>query len=438
VNAKMGDRRLASIDVAQDTRVERFLIEGGRPLRGRLRVAGAKNSSLAVISAAALAPDVSTIENVPRCRDVFTLLDILRALGMLAEFTRSGRLEVDARQIDTHVAPYDLCRQMRASYYMAGVLLARLGRAEVPLPGGDDFGTRPVDFHVRGFEALGARVMTEHGYLKAEAGELLPTTYYVPRSSVGTTINLMLAASRIHGVTTLQNAAREPEVVDTAVFLSLLGARVRGAGTSAVTILGAPDMHGATHAIIPDRIEAGTYLVAAAATHGDILVEGLISEHGTALLTKLADAGATVESDPLGARVRVERDLRPIEIDTAPYPGFATDYHPQCAAMLATVPGQSAIRETVFENRFQYVSELRRMGAELRVDGDTVIITGVPRLSGASVEAVDIRAGAAVVIAGLTAQGTTEVGNIEHLDRGYEGMVEKLRSLGAEIQRVRI
>ncbi|HEV2438583.1 MAG TPA: UDP-N-acetylglucosamine 1-carboxyvinyltransferase [bacterium] len=413
-------------------------MEGGRPLRGRLRVAGAKNSSLAVIAAAALAADRSTIENVPRCRDVFTLLDILRALGMRAEFTRSGRLEVDARQIDTHVAPYDLCRQMRASYYMAGVLLARLGRAEVPLPGGDDFGTRPVDFHVHGFEALGAHVVTEHGYLKAEAREIAPATFYVPRSSVGTTINIMLAASRTRGTTTLQNAAREPEVVDTAVFLSLLGARVRGAGTSTVTVEGTPDLRGATHAIIPDRIEAGTYLIAGVATHGDILVEGLISEHGTALLTKLADAGATVDSNPLGVRVRVERDLRPIEIDTAPYPGFATDYHPQCAAMLAAVPGQSAIRETVFENRFQYASELRRMGAELRVDGDTVIIHGVRHLSGASVEAVDIRAGAAVVIAGLTAQGTTEIANIEHLDRGYEGMEEKLRSLGGEIQRVKI
>ena len=391
-----------------------------------------------MIAAAALAADRSTIENVPRCRDVFTLLDILRALGMRAEFTRSGRLEVDARQIDTHIAPHDLCRQMRASYYMAGVLLARLGRAEVPLPGGDDFGTRPVDFHVRGFEALGARVVTEHGYLKAEAREIAPVTFYVPRSSVGTTINMMLAASRTRGVTTLQNAAREPEVVDTAVFLSLLGARVRGAGTNTVTVEGTPDLHGATHAIIPDRIEAGTYLIAAVATHGDILVEGLISEHGTALLTKLADAGATIKSDPLGARVRVERALRPIEIDTAPYPGFATDYHPQCAAMLAAVPGQSAIRETVFENRFQYASELRRMGAELRVEGDTVIITGVPRLTGASVEAVDIRAGAAVVIAGLTAQGTTEIANIEHLDRGYEGLEDKLRSLGAAIQRVRI
>jgi UDP-N-acetylglucosamine 1-carboxyvinyltransferase len=248
----------------------------------------------------------------------------------------------------------------------------------------------------------------------------------------------MLAASRTRGVTTLQNAAREPEVVDTAVFLSLLGARVRGAGTSTVTIEGTPDLRGATHAIIPDRIEAGTYLIAAAATHGDILVEDLISEHVTALLSKLSDAGVTIDSDPLGVRVRVERDLRPIEIDTAPYPGFATDYHPQCAAMLVAVAGQSAIRETVFENRFQYVAELRRMGAELRVDGDTVIITGVPHLSGASVEAVDIRAGAAVVIAGLTAQGTTEVGNIEHLDRGYEGMDDKLRSLGAEIQRVKI
>jgi UDP-N-acetylglucosamine 1-carboxyvinyltransferase len=415
-----------------------LLIEGGRPLRGRLRVAGGKNSSLAVIAAAALAEDRSTIENVPRCRDVFTLLGILRALGIRTEFTRSGRLDVDARRIDTHVAPYELCRQMRASYYMAGVLLARLGRAEVPLPGGDDFGTRPVDFHVRGFEALGARVVTEHGYLKAEADAITPAIFYVPRSSVGTTVNLMLAASRVRGVTTLQNAAREPEVVDTAVFLSLLGARVRGAGTSTVTIEGSTDLRGATHAIIPDRIEAGTYLIAAAATHGDILVEGLISEHVTALLTRLTDAGAIVDSDPLGARVRVEDDLRPIQIDTAPYPGFATDYHPQCAAMLASVPGQSLIRETVFENRFQYAPELRRMGADLRIEGDTVTITGVPRLTGASVEALDIRAGAAVVIAGLTARGTTEIGNIEHLDRGYEGMEEKLRSLGAEVQRVRV
>lgn len=357
---------------------------------------------------------------------------------MRVEFTRSGRLEVDAREITTHVAPYDLCRQMRASYYAAGVLLARLGRAEVPLPGGDDFGTRPVDFHMRGFETLGARVVTEHGYLKAEARRLAPATFYVPRSSVGTTINLMLAASRTRGTTVLQNAAREPEVVDTAVFLSLLGARVRGAGTSTVTIEGTPDLRGATHAIIPDRIEAGTYLIAAAATHGDIVVEGLISEHVTALLTKLAEAGVIVDSDPLGARVRVERELRPIEIDTAPYPGFATDYHPQCAAMLATVPGQSAIRETVFDNRFQYTAELRRMGAELRVDGDTAIITGVPQLTGAAVEAVDIRAGAAVVIAALTATGTTEITNIEHLDRGYESLEEKLRSLGAAVQRVRL
>lgn len=417
--------------------MERLRIEGGTPLRGQVRVAGAKNSSLAVIAAAALASDRSVIENVPRARDVFTLLDILRALGAQADLSTAGRLELDARQLTGHVAPYDLCRQMRASIYTAGMLLARLGKAEVPLPGGCVIGSRPVDFHIRGFETLGARVVTEHGYLKARARRLAPATYYVPRSSVGTTVNVMIAASRTAGVTTLQNAAREPEVVDTAVFLSLMGARVRGAGTNIVTIEGTRDLHGATYAIIPDRIEAGTYLIAGAATHGDVLVEDLISEHVTALLTKLGDAGVTVEPGPTGVRVRVDAPLRPIDVDTAPYPGFATDLHPQIAAMLATVPGRSAIRETIFEKRFGYVDELRRMGADIRVDGDTAMISGVPHLTGAPVEAVDIRAGAAMVIAGLSARGETQVMNLENLDRGYEGLEDKLRGLGARVQRVR-
>lgn len=407
------------------------------PLRGRLRVTGAKNSSLAVIAAAALAPDRSVIENVPRCRDVLCLLEILRALGVQTEFGDAGRLELDSRRITSHVAPYDLCRRMRASVYTAGMLLARLGRAEVPLPGGCVIGSRPVDFHIRGFETLGANVVTEHGYLKARARRLTPATYYVPRSSVGTTINLMLAASRTAGVTTLQNAAREPEVVDTAVFLSLMGARVRGAGTSTVTVEGTPDLRGATYAIIPDRIEAGTYLIATAATHGDVLIEDLISEHVTALLTKLSDAGVTVETGAAGVRVRADADLHPIDVDTAPYPGFATDLHPQCAAMLSTVAGRSVIRETIFEKRFGYVDELRRMGAEVRVDGDTAIITGVSHLSGAPVEAVDIRAGAAMVIAGLQARGETQVTNLENLDRGYECLEDKLRGLGARLQRIR-
>ena len=405
-------------------------------MRGRLRVAGAKNSSLAVIAAAALAPDRSVLENVPLCRDVLTILEILRALGVGAEFTGPGRLELDARDITDHVASYDLCRQMRASFYVAGTLLGRLGRAEVPLPGGCVIGSRPVDFHIRGFEALGARAVTQHGFLKLHAPRLRPGTFFVPRSSVGTTINLMLAAARISGATVLQNVAREPEVVDTAVFLSLMGARVRGAGTSTITIEGTKDLRGARYSIIPDRIEAGTYLIAAAATHGDVLIEDLIPEHVTALLAKLAETGAEVQPEPTGVRVHVERDLRPIEVDTAPYPGFATDLHPQMAAMLATAAGRSAIRETIFESRFGYAIELRRMGGDIRIEGDTAIVTGVPHLSAAPVEAVDLRAGAAMVIGGLQARGETQITRLENIDRGYEGLEQKLRALGAEVQRV--
>jgi UDP-N-acetylglucosamine 1-carboxyvinyltransferase len=411
-------------------------VTGGWPLRGRLRVAGAKNSSLAVIAAAALAPARSVLENVPLCRDVLTMLDILRGLGVRAEFTGPGRLELDARDITDHVASYELCRQMRASIYVAGALLGRLGRAEVPLPGGCVIGSRPVDFHIRGFETLGARAVTQHGFLKLHASRLRSGTFFVPRSSVGTTINLMLAASRIPGATILQNAAREPEVVDTAVFLSLMGARVRGAGTSTITIEGTRGLRGATYTIIPDRIEAGTYLIAAAATHGDVLIEDLIPEHVTALLAKLVEAGAEVQQEPTGVRVRADSDLRPIEVDTAPYPGFATDLHPQLAAMLAVLTGRSAIRETIFESRFGYAIELRRLGAGIRIEGDTAIIAGVPYLSAAPVEAVDLRAGAAMVIAALEARGETQITKIENIDRGYEGLDQKLRALGAEVRRV--
>ncbi|HLW60117.1 MAG TPA: UDP-N-acetylglucosamine 1-carboxyvinyltransferase [bacterium] len=416
--------------------MEKLLIAGGARLSGRLRVAGAKNSSLAIIAAAALAPDRSTLENVPRCQDVLTFLEILRSIGVTAEFTGPGRLELDARTITDHVAPYELCRQMRASIYIAGTLLGRLGRAEVPLPGGCVIGSRPVDFHIRGFETLGAQVVTQHGFLKAHAARLSAATFYVPRSSMGTTINLMLAASRIAGATILQNAAREPEIVDTAVLLSLMGAHVRGAGTSTITIEGSRDLKGATYTIIPDRIEAGTYLIAAAATHGDVLIEDMISEHITALLTKLSEAGATVAADPTGIRVQADTDLRPIDVDTAPYPGFATDLHPQLAAMLAVATGRSAIRETIFESRFGYADELRRMGADIRVEGDTATITGVPHLSGAPLQAMDIRAGAALVIAGLEARGETQITNLENIDRGYEGLEQKLRTLGANVQRV--
>ncbi|MGQ0570925.1 MAG: UDP-N-acetylglucosamine 1-carboxyvinyltransferase [Armatimonadota bacterium] len=412
----------------------KLIITGGRRLRGAIKVAGGKNSSLAVIAAAALAADVSTLENVPDCRDVATLVGILEALG--ARVTRAAdRMTIDARSLTSHVAPYDLCRSMRASFYMAGVLLGRMGRAQVPLPGGCSIGARPVDFHLRGFATLGARVATEHGYVKASVRRLKGAVYYVPRSSVGTTINMMMAASTARGTTVLQNAAREPEIVDTAVFLNLMGARIKGAGTDTITIEGVKALHGNAYAIIPDRLEAGSFLLAGAATSGDVLVEGMIPEHVTALLTKMEEAGVEVVRDTDGVRARAGAEIRAVDVDTAPYPGFATDLHPQMVALLTAARGTSRIRETIFEARFAYTDELRRMGADIKVEGDTVHVTGVTRLSGAPVEAQDLRGGAALFIAALAADGVTEIGNVENLDRGYDGLESKLMLLGARVVR---
>ncbi len=417
--------------------MEKILINGGKSLRGAVRISGGKNSSLAIITAACLAADVSTLENVPHCRDVLTLKAILEELGARIELQR-GRMRIDARDVKSHAAPYDLCRQMRASFYAAGLLLGRTGRAEVPLPGGCVIGSRPVDFHIRGFAALGAAVETEHGYLKASTPRLAGTTFFVPRSSVGTTINLMLAAAMAAGTTVLENAAREPEVVDTAVFLNLMGSRIKGAGTNAITIEGVSEVHGASYAIIPDRLEAGTYLLAAAATGGDVLVEQMIPEHISAPLAKLEEAGAIVERGTDGVRVRGGGIHRGVQVDTAPYPGFATDLHPPFAALMTIANGQSRIRETVFESRFGYVDELRRMGADVRVEGDAAVVNGVPYLTGAPVEAVDIRAGAAVIIGALVAHGTSEIAGVEDVDRGYEHLEEKLTALGADIHRVEV
>ncbi len=417
--------------------MEKLVITGGRALRGAVRISGGKNSSLAIITAACLAPGVSVLENVPQCRDVVTLKAILEALGARIKL-QAGRMTIDARQLTTHVAPYELCRQMRASFYTAGLLLGRMGRAQVPLPGGCVIGSRPVDFHLRGFTALGALVEIEHGYMKATVDRLAGTTFFVPRSSVGTTINLMLAASMAASSTVLENAAREPEIVDTAVFLNLLGARIKGAGTNTITIEGAGELHGASYAIIPDRLEAGTYLLAAAATGGDVLVEQMIPEHLSALLAKLEEAGAVVERGTDGVRVRAGGIHHGVQVDTAPYPGFATDLHPPFAALIALADGSSRIRETVFESRFGYVDELRRMGADIRAEGDAAVVTGVPYLTGAPVEAVDIRAGAAVLIAALAARGVSEIAGVENLDRGYEQVEEKLAALGAAIRRVEV
>lgn len=417
--------------------VPKIIITGMKPLRGSVRISGGKNSALAVITAACLARDVSTLENVPNCRDVLTLKAILETLGVQIEL-RHGRMTIDARPLYAHVAPYDLCRQMRASFYTAGLLLGRMGRAEVPLPGGCVIGSRPVDFHLRGFAALGANVVTEHGYVRITANGLSGTTFFVPRTSVGTTVNLMLAASLAGGTTVLENAAREPEIVDTAVFLNLMGARIKGAGTNVVTIEGVQELHGASYPVIPDRLEAGTYLIAAVATGGDVLVEQMIPEHISALLSKFEESGAAVERGADGVRVRAGQVHRGVDIDTAPYPGFATDLHPPFVALMAQAQGRSTVRETIFESRFGYVDELRRLGADIRAEGDAAVVTGVPHLMGAPVEALDLRAGAAVVIAALAAQGTSEISGVENIDRGYEQLETKLAGLGAEIRRVEV
>jgi len=417
--------------------VEKIIIRGGRPLRGSVRVSGGKNTSLAIVTAACLSRDVSILENVPQSADVLTLKEILEALGARVDL-RLGRMEIDGRPLYAHIAPYDLCRRMRASFYTLGLLLARTGRAEVPLPGGCSIGSRPVDFHLRAFAALGAEVSTEHGYVKAAAPHLVGTTFYVPRASVGTTINLMIAASLAQGTTVLENAAREPEVVDTAVFMSLMGAHIKGAGTNTISVEGVRELHGASYTIIPDRLEAATYLMAAAATNGDVLVEEMIPEHISALLTKLEEGGLEVERGTDGVRVRANGGVHATDVDTAPYPGFATDLHPPFAALMSVAQGRSTVRETVFEARFGYVDELRRMGADIKVERDTVAIMGVPHLTGAPVQAVDIRAGDAMVIAALAAEGTSEISTIENLDRGHEFLESKLSSLGADIQRVTI
>lgn len=435
-NSQGTERRIQRRDHGA-ANMEQIVIEGGRPLQGSVRVSGGKNSSLATITAACLAKDVSVLENIPHCRDVFVLKEILETLGAQIEL-RAGRMTIDARPLYATSAPYDLCRQMRASFYTAGMLLGRMGRAEVPLPGGCVIGTRPVDFHLRGFSALGAEVVTEHGLVKAVATRLTGASFFVPRSSVGTTINLMLAASLADGTTVLENAAREPEIVDTAVFLSLMGARIKGAGTNVMTIEGVGELHGASYAIIPDRLEAGTYLLAAAATGGDVLVEQMIPEHVSAMLTKLEESGAEVERRADGVRVRADRPLHGVDVDTAPYPGFATDLHPPFVSVMAVAGGRSRVRETVFESRFGYIDELRRMNADIKVEGDAAIVTGVAHLTGAPVEALDLRAGAAVIIAALAADGISEITGVENVDRGYEALELKLARLGADVKRVRI
>ena len=418
--------------------MEQLVIHGGHPLRGRVKIGGAKNAVLPIIAAALLGSrGVSVLDDVPALEDVYTISSVLRSLGVKADYAaKEHRLTIDASQIATVSAPYELVRKMRASFLIMGPLLAREGCAEISLTGGCAIGTRPIDLHLKGFEALGAQIDITQGAIHASAPHgLKGARIYFDFPSVGATENVMMAASCAEGQTILENPALEPEIVDLANYLNVMGAHIRGAGTNRIKIDGVPGLLAADYTIIPDRIEAGTYMVAAAMTGGDVFIENAISEHLKPVVAKLQEAGAEIEEDIAGIRVRADGRMKAIDLKTMPYPGFPTDMQAQFMALLAVAEGTSVVTETVFENRFMHVEELQRMGAQIRVDGRTATVEGGRTLTGAAVRATDLRAGAAMVLAGLVADGETRVGYIHHIDRGYDDLVAKLVALGADIRR---
>ncbi|NMB39067.1 MAG: UDP-N-acetylglucosamine 1-carboxyvinyltransferase [Firmicutes bacterium] len=414
----------------------KLVINGGKRLQGEVKVNGAKNSALSIIVAAALATKGECIlDNVPKSSDVGTICLILKSLGVEVWFDQNDKLHIVGASLKEYQAPYDLVRKMRASFYTAGLLLARLGKAEVPLPGGCAIGSRPVDFHIRGFTQMGADIVIEHGFMKAQCDELIGTNYYINRSSVGTTINLMLAASLAKGTTVLENCAKEPEIVDLAIFLNGMGANVRGAGTDIIRIKGVEQLHGIEYSIIPDRIEAGTFIFAAAITGGDVLIKDIVVEHIRSPLSKIEEAGVIVERGSTSIRITAPERLKAMDVETSPYPGFPTDLQQPLVAAMCVADGTSVVRENIFD-RFRYVDELRRMGADIKVERETAIVRGVKQLTGAPVEVTDLRAGAALVIAGLAASGTTEIYGVDIIERGYASLETKLEQLGADIKRI--
>lgn len=415
--------------------MDRILIRGGKPLRGSVQVRGAKNAALPLMAAALLAEEPCTLHNIPCLHDVFTMDKLLTQMGVEVEFT--GRyMTLAAGNGITPEAPYELVRKMRASFFVLGPLLARWGQARVSLPGGCAIGTRPVDIHLKGLEALGARITIDGGYVFAE-GRLKGADVVLDFPSVGATENILMAACRAGGLTRISNVAREPEIEDLARFLNALGARISGAGTDLITVVGVDHLGGAEHMVLSDRIEAGTFLAAGAATGGDVTVLNAEGNHLPVFLSKLREAGAEVEVHGKRIRVNAPNRLRGIDITTQPFPGFATDLQAQTMAALTCAEGASVIRETVFENRFMQVSELMRMGADIALEGNAATVRGVERLSGAPVMASDLRASAALVIAGLMAdRGETALARVYHIDRGYERIEERLATLGADIERV--
>lgn len=413
-----------------------IIIKGQKKLQGEVHISGAKNAAVAMIPASLLADGVCVIENLPQINDVKTLKESITKLGAVCTDISENTIEIDGRNIDNYTATFDIVKKMRASYYLLGALLGRFKKAEVRLPGGCDFGVRPIDQHIKGFRAMGAIVEIEHGVVKAYAEELHGANIYLDMVSVGATINIMLAATMAKGTTIIENAAKEPHVVDCANFLNMLGAKVKGAGTDVIKISGVEKLHGGTYQIIPDQIETGTYMIAAAATGGDIKVCDIIPKHMDSLSAKLQEMDCTIEEGDDYIRVIGSEHLKNANVKTMVYPGFPTDLQPQMTALLCRAKGVSIITETIFENRFQYITQLKRLGCKITVEGRAAIVEGTDSMTGADVVATDLRAGAALIICGLASVGSTTIGNTKYIDRGYDDIVKKLRNLGADIERI--
>ncbi len=417
--------------------MNQYVIHGGHPLFGEITVSGAKNAAVAIIPAALLVDGVCRIENVPQISDVTLFFSILEELGAKVRVLNRHAVELDCRSIHSTKPSYELARRIRASYYLVGALLGRFGEATVAMPGGCNFGVRPIDLHVKGFRAMGAEV-TEGGFIEAVAkdGRLKGANIYMDQVSVGATMNVMMAAVLADGVTTIDNAAKEPHIVDLANFLNSMGADIKGAGTDSIKIRGVEKLTGGTYCIIPDQIEAGTYMAAVAATGGQLLIKNVIPKHMECISSKLQEMGVSIEEHDDALLVRRSEPLQRTNVKTLPYPGFPTDMQPQITVVLALAEGTSIVTEGVWDNRFKYVGELKRLGAQIQVDGRVAVVEGVGRLEGAPIQACDLRAGAALVIAGLAAQGTTTLGSVQYIERGYEDMVGKLRAVGADIEMV--
>lgn len=416
--------------------MEKFVISGGNSLKGTVRISGAKNAAVAILPAVLLADSPCIIENIPNISDVTNILTAMESLGANIKNINKSTVEIDPTHVNSYLVSKKMAEGMRASSYFLGALLGRMRKARVALPGGCNFGVRPIDQHIKGFEALGATITLENGLIEATAQELYGSSVYLDVVSVGATINIMLAAVKAKGLTVIENAAREPHIVDLANFLNSMGANIMGAGTNIIKIRGVEALQGTDYSIIPDQIEAGTYMAAAVATKGDVLIDNVTPKHLDSIIAKLKEMGADITEYDESVRVVMNRRPKKCNVKTMPHPGFPTDMQPQITTVLALAEGVSIVTEGVWDNRFKYVDELTRMGADIQVDGKMAVVTGVESLVGAPVKAVDLRAGAAMLIAGLATDGITEIEEIERIDRGYEDVVAKLTALGANIKRV--